>query len=539
MEKRLLSVGVFLLLVFSAQAKNYYVATNGNDTTGVGTIALPYHTIIRAQQSVVAGDTVFVRGGTYRMSGSNISQKFTTGPYAVVHYLNKSGSSASKRICYWAYPGEHPVFDMSDVKPSGYRNTVFYVTGSWIHIKGLEVIGTQVTISTHTQSECFRNEGSNNLYELLKMHDGMGIGFYLTKGANNLVLNCDAFNNWDYYSETGKGGNTDGFGFHPATGGTGNKISGCRAWFNSDDGFDCINAREGVVFDNCWAFYNGYNSSFASEGDGNGFKAGGYGQAPVVSSLPSPIPAHTVQFCLAYRNKANGFYSNHHVVTGSYFYNNTAYRNATNYNMLSQQITKSSTTGNDTTIDCAGINHVLHNNLSFRYSAYTETVNFGTSVDTYNSFSTHSGITVNASDFVTTDESLLVTDRQDDGGLPDIGFLKLKEGSDLIDKGFYLGFAYSGTAPDLGAFEYESTIASIDDVRDTGTVLFYPNPVAQTLHFGSMRFSHLTIYDLNGRQIANLNYAPSIDVSFLSKGCYLIYFQRDDRGVTQSKLMKE
>ena len=109
-----------------------------------------------------------------------------------------------------------------------------------------------------------------------------------------------------------------------------------------------------------------------SEGAGNGFKAGGYGQAPVVSSLPSPIPAHTVRFCLAYRNKANGFYANHHVVTGGNWYNNNAYRNGTNYNMLSQQITKSTKTNNDTTLDCPGINHILRNNLSFRYSSQTE-----------------------------------------------------------------------------------------------------------------------------------------------------------------------
>ena len=198
------------------------------------------------------------------------------------------------------------------------------------------------------------------------MHDGMAIGFYLTKGSNNLVLNCDAYRNWDSVSENGAGGNTDGFGFHPNRGGTGNIARGCRAWFNSDDGFDCINASEGTVFENCQAFYNGYTPAFISKGDGNGFKVGGYGAAPVVSSLPNPIPNNTVRFCLAYRNKANGFYSNHHVQAANYYFNNTAYRNGTNFNMLSQKITKSPKTGLDTCIDCPGFNHILHNNLSFR-----------------------------------------------------------------------------------------------------------------------------------------------------------------------------
>ena len=74
----------------------------------------------------------------------------------------------------------------------------------------------------------------------------------------------------------------DGFGFHPGKGSAGNKISGCRAWFNSDDGYDCINASESVLFENCWAFYNGYSTSFASLANGTGFKIGGYGQAPAV-----------------------------------------------------------------------------------------------------------------------------------------------------------------------------------------------------------------------------------------------------------------
>jgi len=540
MKKRLLLLSVFSLFVFAIPAKNYYVATNGNDTTGTGSITDPYASIIKAQQYVVPGDTVFVRGGTYVMSESQISQKFTLGPYACMHCLNKSGTSESKRICYWAYPGEHPVFDMSMVKPAGYRNTVFYTTGSWLHIKGLEVIGTQVTISTHTQSECFRNEGSNNIFEQLKMHDGMAIGFYLTKGANNLILNCDAYRNWDYYSETGHGGNTDGFGCHPAKGGSGNIFRGCRSWFNSDDGYDCINAYESVIFENCWSFYNGYNTSFASEGDGNGFKAGGYGQAPVVAKLPSPIPAHTVRFCMSYRNKANGFYSNHHVVTGSYFYNNTAYRNATNFNMLSQQITKSTITGNDTTLDCQGINHVLHNNISFRYSAYTEITNLGTCVNTYNSFSPDLGVTVDASDFVSTDESLLVADRQADGSLPDIGFLKLKEGSNLIDKGMDLGFPYSGTAPDLGAFEYQSTSATgISEMDLNKTNWFYPNPVKQSIYFGDNHFNQLTIYDLNGRKIVDSEYTLSIDVSFLDKGYYLLVIKGDKGEISFGKMIKD
>jgi hypothetical protein len=51
--------------------------------------------------------------------------------------------------------------------------------------------------------------------------------------------------------------------------------------------------------------------------DGNGFKVGGHGAAPgSINNLPAVIPSHTVTRCLAYRNKANGFYANHQVETG-------------------------------------------------------------------------------------------------------------------------------------------------------------------------------------------------------------------------------
>ena len=538
MNKQILVLIVFsfVFLVQEGLARNYYVATNGNDTTGTGSITAPYASIIKAQSYVVAGDTVYVRGGTYVMKELQISYISTVGPYACMHYLNKSGTSDSKRICYWAYPGEHPIFDMSNVKPAGYRNTVFYTTGSWLHIKDLEVIGTQVTILTHTQSECFRNVGSNNIFENLSMHDGMAIGFYLTKGANNLVKNCDAYRNWDYLSESGKGGNTDGFGFHPAQGGTGNKITGCRAWFNSDDGYDCINAYESVIFENSWAFYNGYNTSFTSEGDGNGFKAGGYGQAPEVSSLPNPIPSHTVRFCLAYRNKANGFYSNHHVVTGNSFYNNTAYRNSINYNMLSQQITKSSKTGNDTTLDCAGINHVLHNNISFRYSAYTETANLGTSINTYNSFSPDLGVTVDANDFLSIDDSLLIAPRQADNSLPDVNFLKLRSGSDLIDKGMNLGFAFYGGAPDLGAFESNYT-TGISDTKLNNQVNFYPNPMDKNIYFTQLEKS-VEIVDIQGKRVVTSKNINQLNVASLKSGIYLIKLTQTNNDTIVRKLIK-
>ena len=57
---------------------------------------------------------------------------------AFVTLLDKSGIEG-KRIHYWAYPGEKPVFDFTNVKPEGYRVHAFEVTGSWLHLKGLQI----------------------------------------------------------------------------------------------------------------------------------------------------------------------------------------------------------------------------------------------------------------------------------------------------------------------------------------------------------------------------------------------------------------
>jgi hypothetical protein len=231
-----------------AFAARFYVAPTG-DNANSGAIQQPFQTIQRAQTAVAPGDTVYVRGGTYMMQTAQVA--VYTGIWAYVTALTKSGT-AGRRINYWAYPGERPVFDYTGINPAGYRINAFEVTGSWLHIKGLEVVGVQVNITTaNTQSICFSNNGgSNNIYEQLSMHDGQAIGFFLARGADNLILNCDAYRNYDYTSRAGggvRGGNVDGFGNHPKAGSVGNVFRGCRAWFNSDDGYDCISAHESTV----------------------------------------------------------------------------------------------------------------------------------------------------------------------------------------------------------------------------------------------------------------------------------------------------
>ena len=428
-------IGCFL---FSLSATNYFVATNGSDSNS-GTIDKPFATLDKAQSKVMAGDTVYIRQGTYRVTEAEIMEHYTAGSttWSRVFKMSKSGTGPDKRICYSGYKKERPVFDLSAVKPENERVIVFYVSGSYLHFRNIEVVGTQVTIVGHTQSECFRNEGgSDNIYEHLSMHDGMAIGFYIVTGKNNLVLNCDAYNNYDPVSDGGKGGNVDGFGGHLTSPQyTGNVFRGCRAWYNSDDGFDLIKAQAAYTIEDCWAFYNGYKpGGFVGAGDGTGFKAGGYGMRSKVK-MPNEIPHHVVKNCLAYKNKNKGFYANHHLGGISWF-NNTGYQNPSNFCMLNRKSAGE-------IVDVDGYDHIIRNNLSYKPRAagkHIVDVNREECTIINNSF-LPVDMTVGEDDFVSLDPAQLTLPRKADGSLPDIDFLKLKRNSKLYDAG--IGFQFS------------------------------------------------------------------------------------------------
>jgi pectate lyase len=431
----------------------WFVATNGFDSN-LGSSNSPFATIMRAQTAASGGDTVWLRGGTYYLNNSNFTT--TNSPWAIVNNINKNN------ISYLAWTNELPVFDFSAVQPSGYRVTAFLITAGGCTFRGFDVVGVQVTIAgTHTQSENFRiasTAANFNRFEQLRMHDGMGNGWYLTDGASNLVLNCDAWNNRGL--DSGSLGNTDGFGCHPAhTSGTGNILRGCRSWFNSDDGYDCINAFAVVTFDHCWAFYNGYFTNFSSStGDGNGVKGGGYGVSG--SSFPTPIPHHVIEFCVAVRNRANGIYANHHL-DGQIWINNTSYKNTVNYDMLC------STNNSSGTNDVPGFNHVMKNNLGFKGGTEVKDLDQSKCDVTFNYFTLP--VTVATNDFITLDESQLTAPRRADGSLPYLTFLRPTNTSGCVDAGTNWNFPFYAAAPDLGAFETGPTNAPNPTMTKIGT----------------------------------------------------------------------
>src|SRR3954462_16029165 len=111
------SAACFLSLILCASARlpaaEFFVAPTGRDTNP-GTLEQTFATIQRAEQAVAPGDTVQIRGGTYKMQEAQIAKR--KGIYAYITSLDKSGTP-ERPITYRAYQDEHPVFDCSQVTP--------------------------------------------------------------------------------------------------------------------------------------------------------------------------------------------------------------------------------------------------------------------------------------------------------------------------------------------------------------------------------------------------------------------------------------
>lgn len=481
----------------------YYMATTGSDSNS-GSFSAPFATLRKAIETMSAGDTLYIRGGTYKVTADQIMvsdpSKISTAVaasstgssetvYTRIYDFSKGGSGSSSTISFIGYPGERPVFDFSAidetvVEPSSSANyrriAAFHVSKSYYYFRNFEIVGVQQNNTTKNQCECIRVSGGNhNTFENLSMHDGMAIGWYLAGGTYNLVLNCDAYNNVDTKSDTsgdGVGGDTDGFGCHtPNVNHKGNLIVGCRAWLNSDDGFDLINAKAKVELQSCWAMQNGYadpNNDGSKEhySAGNGLKSGGYAYTDVsgVFSAANPVPTHAVTNSIASKNYAHGVYANHHIYNetaggGLYFAYNSAYGNAYDYSMETRYQLEAVSTSNSSLINQYAKGYTLKNNLNYTLSGKTAyqylSLTDGNNTLSNNTFQ-NSSHTVTSSDFESTDWTELYMARDTStgstaGNLPQVSFLKLKSSS----------YWYNASADSKAGFDYNRYLDQVSAAR--------------------------------------------------------------------------
>lgn len=410
-----------LAIVSLAYAQTPLYVSPGGSSSNTGTSINAPTTLENAIATIPAGGTIYLRGGTYNYSVS-----------IVIADTNNGTSSANKNV--FAYSSEVPILNFSGQAIAD-ANRGLVLDGDYWHFTGITI--------TSAGDNGMLLAGNNNTIEkciFSKNHDsGLQLSRYKTTNtaisqwpANNLILNCEAFDNQDPDNE-----DADGFAAK-LTCGSGNVFRGCISHHNIDDGWDFYAKTEtgpiGVVtLDNCVSYNNGQLSSGSTSGNGdkNGFKLGGSGIAV----------NHIVRRCVAFGNGHHGFTDNNNPGNIEVS-NNTSYNNAeSNFNFRE------------------GSTAAFRNNLSFNAGASDKTN--GTDVGNSNVWwkngvSTSTGsLVVSSADFV----SLTVSVSKNTDGSPNLGnFLALASGSDLINAGVTAtGITYSGSAPDIGARESGST----------------------------------------------------------------------------------
>ncbi len=472
-----------------------YVATDGDDANA-GTFAQPFKTIAKAIAEVTPGDTIYVRGGTYALTST------------ITITAAKSGTE-SQLITLTAFKDEVPILDFSG-QPNGAKG--INLRSNYWHIRGLQIKGAG-------DNGMEINFGSNNIIERCAFYENRDSGLQLRNGsANNRIINCDSY----YNADPPDYGDADGFAPKLDVG-SGNYFYGCRAWGNVDDGWDGFMQGANDVtttLENCWTWGNGYRKDGTDPGpqaNGNGFKMGGDN-----SNSLRLMHHFMLKNCLAFENKSKGFDQNHNA-------------------------------GSMTLFNCTGFNNKLAN---FRI---TEALNSGQTLTVKNSVSLAGAVqlgffaiqetngwmnpfVVTGADFLSLDYSSASAPRQTDGSLPEIEFMHLASGSDLIDAGVDLGMPFNGKAADLGAFESDFvTIVETEKFLPAEFRLYqnYPNPfnpeTAIKFKLPKSSFATLRIYNLSGQEIATLvdgfKIAGEHEVKWqfqgLSSGVYFYRLQAD------------
>lgn len=414
-----------------ASGNTYYLSPSGSDSSGNGSQTNPWHTLNKAWAVVAPGDTIYLKGGTYQYASSQILR-------------NKNGQEG-KMIKIWAAPGEYPVITPA-ASFSDTRGIQIY--GDYIHVKGLEITGFQQKSGANFYYGITAQDSDNNIFEQLVVHDN-GFGFSIgNDSGGNLVLNSDFYRNSDpltYVEGNLPYGGADGLTIRTSDKYKTNTIRGCRMWWNSDDGIDLFNNEGTIIIEDSWAFWNGFKpGTFEAAGDGQGFKIG-----PTATDQSSSV-RRILRRNVAFENRQRGYDQNTaNAITQ--LYNNTAYNNAhigTGYRSYDFY-------------NYSPINDVK-NNLDFL--PHNTPLFRDNSILSHNTFLIGGGLNpaynVTQDDFISLDTSEALRSRQADGSLPDINFLKLKPGSDLIDRGTNVGLPYNGSAPDIGAFESGNVAAT-------------------------------------------------------------------------------
>lgn len=407
---------LFQLFILHLSATTYYVSPNGQ-SNGNGSKENPYNSITTAIKKANPGDIIYLAGGTY--------------PLSETIKISRSGTASSPITIQPEPETGRPILDFSGQPrfDSSARGIQLY--GNYWHIIGLDIIKAG-------DNGLYIDGGNHNTIEFCSFYENGDTGLQIGGGATyNLILNCDS-----YYNADENMGNADGFACKTSAG-TGNIFRYCRAWMNSDDGYDGYLKESNDItttYEGCYAFMNGMLQDGTSAGDGNGFKMGGCDAGALRSHNA------ILKNCVSAKNKKNGFDRNSNIGSMT-LYNCTAYANeGSNYIFVAaKEKQQNLAEGKKITIK----NCISVSNATPSISCRADQIDMDH--NTWND-----GLNCSSNDFVSLNVNQYLASRDENGNLPDFTCLHLKSTSPLIDKGTVIpGISYKGDAPDLGAYEYQ------------------------------------------------------------------------------------
>ena len=431
----------------------------------------PTDNLSTAISKLKAGDELYLSDGQYDLTSTL--------------KINCSGN-ADAMITIAAAEGAKPIIDFRNEALNANGVTV---GGQYLHIRNL-------TIRYAGKKGIWLEKAKYCILERLDVYGCCDSGIQLRSGGHNTVVNCDSHDNFDYQNN---GGNADGFADKQGDACSGNVYIGCRAWGNSDDGWDSyqrVTQGTPTVYINCITYNNGPAkfdmsqhpralgvdkdseyfkdkdlSNISNGGNPNGFKLGGNGTA------------HNTELyrCLAVGHRSKGFDQNNNAGQ-MVIVNCTSFSNKINYGF-----------GNDYAYMLD-----IHNCISLDpVDSDIKTHASGIVTQSHNSWL--AGFSAADGDFESLDvEGLLLSPRNADGTLAETLLLHLKStATHLIDKGVNIDkdlfkcdvitdyISYNGSAPDLGCYETDGSQSKIFGI------------MADTEDFNP----HIPCYDLQGHRV--------------------------------------
>lgn len=205
-----------------AAGSTYYVSPSGSDSNP-GTLSSPWKTIGKAAYYAKAGDTVYLRGGTYS---------------EVVSIAN-SGTSSSP-ITFTAYPSETPILDGKGSIP-GSGSYLIMVHGDYVNISGIEV--------ANSNYGGIYIDGSYDIVDNVYVHHSKAVGIYVSKGQHSTVKNSRVWRN----SLSNEYGNAGAWGSGLTAGRSGVSyvtFSNNQVWENWGEGISTYEATQITIVGN-------------------------------------------------------------------------------------------------------------------------------------------------------------------------------------------------------------------------------------------------------------------------------------------------